>query len=100
MTDNIVHKLLVIIKSRFKKDTQDKEVLRLRSVCKVCEFNTKNLEYVPWKKRVLIAVSDVYSWLAGKKKEDNLFNCSICTCSIYYKTQEYEWESCPKYKWN
>lgn len=99
MTDNIVHKVLIIIKSRFKKNTEDKEAKRLRSICKSCEFNSKNLDYIPWKKRVLIAVSDTYSWMTGKKEEDSLGNCSICTCSVYYKTQEYKFEECPKNKW-
>lgn len=100
MTDNIGHKLLVIIKSRFKKEEEDDEVKRLRGICKFCEFNTKNLEHIQWNKKVLITISDVYSWLAGKKKEDNLGNCSICTCSVYYKTQENLWEDCPKGYWH
>lgn len=96
MTDNTV---LRIIKSRFKKG-EDEETKRLRAICKSCEFNSKNVEKIPIKKRILIFLSDTLSLVMGRKEEDNLGNCLGCeSCSIYYKTREYEWEDCPKNKW-
>ena len=96
MKDNIV---LKILKSRLKKG-EDKETKRLRKICKDCLYNSKNLEYIPIKKRILIFLSDTLSFIMGRKEEDNLSNCTACSgCSIYYKTREYEWEDCPKGKW-
>lgn len=96
MIDNIV---LRIIKSRLKNG-EDKETKRLRKICKDCLYNSKNLECIPIKKRILIFLSDTLSWVMGRKAEDSLGNCMACaSCSIYYKTREYEWENCPKDKW-
>lgn len=100
MTDNIGHKLLIIIKSRFKKG-EDKETKRLRAICKNCKFNSKNTEKVPIKKRILIFFSDTLSWIMGRKEEDNLGNCLACdSCSVYFKTAESLWEDCPKGYWH
>lgn len=96
MTDNIV---LKIIKSRFKKPKKDKEIERLREICKGCNYNTKNLNHISLDKKIIIFFSDLYSYITGNKEEDNLSNCSICGCSIYYKTQEYQFEECPKGYW-
>lgn len=95
MTDNIV---LRIFKSRLKKG-EDNETKRLRAICKNCKFNSKNTEKVPIKKRILIFLSDTLSWIMARKEEDNLGNCSICTCSVFFKTQENLWEDCPKGYW-
>lgn len=96
MTDNIV---LKIIKSRLKKE-EDKETKRLRAICKSCEFNSINVEKVTVKKTILIFFSDVLSWIMGRKEEDNLGNCLGCdSCSIFFKTAENLWETCPKNKW-
>ena len=96
MKDNIV---LKIIKSRLKNE-EDKETKRLRKICKDCLYNSKNLEYIPIKKRTLIFLSDTLSFIMGRKEEDNLGNCLGCeSCSIYFKTFEYNWEDCPKGKW-
>lgn len=96
MTGNIA---LRIITSRLKKPKKDKEVERLREICKICDYNTKNVENISINKKIIIFLSDLYSWLTGNKKEDNLANCSICGCSIFYKTQEYQFEECPKGYW-
>ncbi len=96
MKENIV---LKIIKSRLKRE-EDKETKRLRKICKDCLYNSKNLEYIPIKKRILIFLSDTLSWVMGRKEEDNLGNCMACdSCSIFFKTFEWKWETCPKDKW-
>jgi len=92
---------LRIIKSRLKKRTEeDKEVERLRKICKSCEYNSLNAEHIVWNKKVLIKLSDFLSWIFGKLEEDNLGNCTICTCSVYYKSEEYQFEECPKDYWH
>lgn len=88
-----------IILSRFKKPKVDAETERRREICKVCSFNSKNIDIVPLNKIILKKLSDFYSWITGKADKDNLGNCYGCkSCSIYFKTEE-ELEICPKKKW-
>jgi len=48
---------------------------------------------------MLVSLSNAYSWLTGRLKDDKLSNCTACSmCSIYFKTAEKE-EICPKGKW-
>ena len=83
-----------IILSRIKKPKEDKEVLRKRSICKNCEFNSLNMEKIPFNKLFLKKLSDFYSFIAGKKDEDTLGSCLACeSCSLFYKTI-YE-DNCP-----
>jgi len=95
----MLKKLKIIILSRFKKPKEDKEVLRKRKICKGCEYNSLNLASVPFNKLILKKLSDFYSYLAGKKEEDNLGGCTDCGCSIFYKSAE-EDEMCKKGFWN
>lgn len=91
--------IYTIIKSRFNKEQETEETKRRRSICKGCEFNSKNMERIPPIKKILIRLSDFYSWITGNIEEDNLHNCTACSgCSIFYKTFEPE-EHCPKEKW-
>lgn len=98
MTTNI-KKLILILKSRFTKPKTDKEIERKRAICSGCEFNSNNLSKPSVYKLFLILLSDFYSWITGNKKEDNLGNCNICTCSIFYSTIYESEEHCPKGKW-
>lgn len=87
-------KLITIITSRFTKPKEDKETERKRKICRSCEFNSLNSVKIKLSKRILIKMSDFYSWITGKGEEDNLHNCTACeSCSIYYKTL-YE-DHCP-----
>lgn len=96
----MLSKLKTIIFSRIKKPTEDKEVLRKRSICKNCEYNSINVDKIPFNKLILKKLSDFYSFVAGKKDEDNLGNCISCeSCSVYYKSLE-DLEICPENKWN
>jgi hypothetical protein len=92
--------ILTIIKSRFKKDKEEDWVKKRRETCKGCSYNSKNVEIIPFNKKITIWLSNFYSWITGKKREDNLGNCFGCplTCSIYYKSNE-ELEVCPKEYW-
>jgi len=94
-------KLITIIKSRFTKPKEDKETERKRKICKSCEFNSLNARKIKLGKKVLIKLSDFYSWISGKKEEDNLGSCTACGCSIYFKLlMSSEGEDCVKGKWN
>lgn len=97
----MLSKLKTIIFSRIKKPKDDEEVLRKRSICKNCEYNSINIDKIPFKKLLLKKLSDFYSLIAGKKDEDNLGNCFGCeACSVYYKIlMSDEGEDCPKGYW-
>lgn len=94
----MLKKIKIILLSRLKKPKEDKEVLRKRSICKSCEFNSINMEKLPFKKLIIKKLSDFYSFIAGKSEEDNLGVCSLCLCSLYYKTLE-DSEECLKGYW-
>lgn len=91
-------KLLRIIRSRFKKTKEEQWMLDRREACRVCPFNSKNVEKIPWRKRIIIKLSDFYSWITGNSDEDNLGNCLKCGCSLYYKQQE-KTEICEDNRW-
>lgn len=97
----MLKKIKIILLSRLKKSKEDKEVLRKRSICKGCEFNSLNMEKLPFKKSIIKKLSDFYSFIAGKSEEDNLGNCTACeSCSIYFKIlMSDEGEDCIKGYW-
>jgi len=76
-----------IILSRIKKPKEDEEILRKRGICKKCEFNSLNMEKIPFNKLFLKKLSDFYSFIMGKEDEDILGSCESCmSCSVYYKS--------------
>jgi ribosomal protein S24E len=92
-------KILTIIKSRFKKNKEEEDwVLKRREICKLCKYNSKNAEKIEITKKLIIKLSDFYSFITGKKQEDNLGNCTICGCSLFYLTSEKE-SYCKKEFW-
>lgn len=91
----MINKLRIIIFSRFKKPKIESWVSHRRAICSVCEFNTKNIEKIPIRIKMIKFFSDIYSYMTGNKKVDVLGNCTACSiCSIYYKTAE-SLEQCP-----
>lgn len=95
----MLKKIKTIVLSRFKKENQEEWVEVRRKICKVCPYNSKNQAKVKFKKRVLIYLSDFYSFITGNKERDNLGNCTLCGCSLFYKTDE-KFESCEAGKWD
>ena len=114
-----MNKIWTIIKSRLQKPRIDKEIERKRAICLGCEFNSNNLRKLSTYKLFLTSLSDFYSFavrkektatelkkslsnlysrIAGKKEEDNLGDCDLCGCSIFYKSQFPE-EECIIGKW-
>lgn len=94
-------KIKTIVLSRFKKEKNQEDWVEVRrSFCKPCIHNSNNKSKISFKKRVLIWLSDFYSFITNTKDVDNLGNCTACdSCSIYFKTQE-EYEKCPIDKWD
>lgn len=78
--------LKTIILSRIKNPKEDKETSRKREICRTCEYNSKNIEKIPLKKLLIKKLSDFYSYIMGRADEDNLGNCTLCGCSVYYKS--------------
>lgn len=92
-------KILTIVKSRFKKNKEEAWVEDRRKICKGCEYNSKNVEKIGLTKKLIIKLSDFYSLITGKKKEDNLGNCLACeACSVFFLTNEPE-SYCKKEYW-
>lgn len=87
-----------ILRSRFLNISDDKEFERKKSICLKCEFNSKNTEKIILYKKILIRLSDFYSWITGNSDKDNLGNCLGCkSCSVYYKLADND--KCPKNYW-
>ena len=86
MKQNLLSTIRTIILSRIKKPQTTQEVEFKRKQCKTCEYNTLNIEKLPLKKRLIKLLSDFYSWITNNRKVDVLGGCSICGCSVYYKT--------------
>lgn len=90
-------KLWRIIKSRFKTETSEDWVKERRKVCNECEFNSLNSTDTNIKLKMYKLVSDFYTFLTRSKNE-NLGECTICGCDLFYKSREEE-EKCDKNKW-
>ena len=93
-------KIIRIINSRFKRDTVSEEVKGRIDICVKCKYNSLNTESISKYKNFLIKLSDFYSFIMGRKKEDIYGNCTACdSCSILFKAIELEDEDCPKKYW-
>ncbi len=94
MSLNFLKKIRTIALSRIKKPKEDWTVEEKRKLCKVCEYNSLNVQKIPLFKLILKNLSDFLSWITNKAEEDNLGNCLACeSCSIFYKTVDEE--HCP-----
>ena len=94
----MIQKIWTIIKSRFTKPKESKEIKRRREICLGCEYNSNNISKLSTYKSFLASLSAFYSWITGNKDEDTLGNCTACGCSIFFKSLE-PYEKCPKEKW-
>jgi len=88
-----------IIYSRLKKIKTEDFVKERRAECKKCEWNTLNInsEKLTTEQKIIKFFSDTYSYITGNAEKDVLGGCSICGCSVYFKTIDED--SCPKNKW-
>lgn len=92
--------LKTIVKSRFKKDSEENWIKERREICKNCPQNTLNLNKITLKIRILIRLSKIYSFITGDNREYR-GNCSVCGCDVTNLTNE-EAQDCsneePKWK--
>lgn len=87
-----------IIKSRFLK-VKEKWVYQRRDICKDCPLNSKNLEKLTAKQKILNFFSKLLTKITFAESED-LGECTHeeCGCDIFFKTQVKE-EICHDNKW-
>jgi hypothetical protein len=91
-------KLLKIVNSRFKS-TEEDWVKERSAICKICKYNTKNLNKITIKQYLVRLLSNILTFLTtGKLNKDNS-ECSICTCTLIYKVKE-PTEYCDKGYWS
>jgi protein-arginine kinase activator protein McsA len=92
-------KIKTIILSRINKTKTEPWVEDRRHVCSLCPHNSKNVNSISSHKKILMYLSDFYSWITGNSEVDTLGNCLFCeSCSIYYKTKTYV-EDCGDGRW-
>jgi hypothetical protein len=96
----IYKSIKTIALSRINKKPKEQYITNRRVLCSKCNFNSKNQENLSIKVRLLILLSDFYTWITFNKKTE-LGSCAHprCGCDIYYKTQEEE-EKCPIGFWS
>jgi hypothetical protein len=86
-----------ILKSRWRKE-EDFAKERMK-ICNVCEFNTKNIEKITIKQKVVNFFSNILTlFMTGKLNDDNSA-CSICSCTLTFKVLEID-EKCDKNRWD
>ena len=91
-------KLIRALLSRFKKTKTNPEVERKREICRTCPFNSKNSSKKTLKISLIQKLSKLYSILTNRAEEDDLGECDLCGCSLFYKTLN-EYEECPDERW-
>lgn len=89
--------LIRILKSRFQKETDEEFVKLRREICEKCLYSTRFTSRNTLRLKLSKALSDFYSFITMSENDD-LYECSICTCALYYKTRIPE-EQCEKGKW-
>lgn len=88
----MINKFKRIIFSRFKKPKEEPWIKKRREVCKNCPFNSKINKTNSFKVIIIMNLSKLFSKITNRIM-DNLGECLICGCSIYYKSAEKE-ENC------
>lgn len=85
-----MNKLLIILRSRFQKETGEEYIKKRREVCKTCEYNSLNSPRQIFKHKLYKNLSNFYTWLTRSENIDLGF-CE-CECPIYEKTRQRESE--------
>lgn len=85
-----------IFSSRFKENSNfAKERMK---ICEVCEFNTKNMQSITLKQKVLNLFSNLVTLITTGKRNESDDSCNLCGCTLSFKVVE-ESEICDKGKW-
>ena len=94
----ILNKIKTILLSRIKHNKEEEWIERRREICLKCEHNTLNGGNLKGYRFFLATSSSLFSKLMGRAKEDILNECSLCGCSIFFKSAEKD-ENCIAGKW-
>ena len=94
----MLSKIKTILLSRVKHNKEEKWVTERITTCLECKFNTLNGGSLKGYRFFLAISSYAYSYLMGRIKEDILGICSICGCSIFYKSED-DGSQCDANKW-
>ena len=84
----MLSKIKTILLSRVKHNKEEKWVTERITTCLECKFNTLNGGSLKGYRFFLAISSYAYSYLMGRIKEDILGICSICGCSVFYKSED------------
>ena len=94
----MLSKIKTILLSRIKHNKEEEWIQKRRLTCLECNYNTLNGGSLKGYRFFLAIISSAYSKLMRRAKEDVLNECSLCGCSIFYKSAEKE-ENCLAGKW-
>lgn len=83
-------KFITVLRSRFLKNDEESWVKDRREACATCPYNSKNKGALPFKRRVIKALSDFLTFITFAESKD-LGICQ-CDCPIFYLTAEPESE--------
>ena len=86
----MLSKIKTILLSRIKDNKEEQWTRTRRKTCLECNYNTLNGGSLKGYRFFLAISSYAYSYLMGRVKEDILGVCSICGCSIFYKSESKE----------
>lgn len=90
---NLLRIIQTVCLSRVKKTKTEQWIKDRRKICYVCPYNTRNLDKISFKQKVSRFFSNCLTLImTGRLNEDNS-ECSICTCTLTYKTKS-EYEGC------
>ena len=84
----MLSKIKTILLSRIKHNKEEEWVQKRRLTCLECNYNTLNGGSLKGYRFFLAISSYAYSYLMGRIKEDILGICSICGCSVFYKSED------------
>ena len=84
----MLNKIKTIFLSRIKHNKEEEWIRTRRKTCLECKFNTLNGGSLKGYRFFLAISSYAYSYLMGRIKEDILGICSICGCSVFYKSED------------
>ena len=94
----MLSKIKTILLSRIKHNKEEEWIIGRLNTCFECKHNTLNGGILKGYRFFLANLSVRYSKLMGRAKEDVLGECSLCGCSIFYKSAEKD-EKCVAGKW-
>ena len=95
---NLLSKIRIILLSRIKKPKTEGWIEDRRAICNICPHNTKNLNSVSIKQKIVRLFSNVLTFIMTLKLNEDDSECSLCTCTLYYKIKE-ESETCLDNRW-